>query len=240
VATPEEAGGDFSMSGVMIYDPNTTVVNPNYNSNLPVSKQNPQFTRQPFPNNVIPASRLSPVAVTMLTKYTPQPNLMMGMGGGMTMGGQPTVVGVGNDSNNYLDVRNEQQYTDQGTVRIDHQFGVKDTLFARYSAGGEHGFMPQNLPGFGYVHDNLSQQGMGSYSHIFTPSLLNVATVAVSRLSMNHTTESANKNDITGELGIAGVGFGGSVGRSLLQRAGLLADWGRLCGDADACVGHAD
>src|SRR6266849_3628093 len=43
VATPEEAGGDFSMSGVTIYDPNTTVVNPNYNSALPVSKQNPQF-----------------------------------------------------------------------------------------------------------------------------------------------------------------------------------------------------
>ena len=210
VPTPDEAAGDFSMSGVTIYDPNTTAVNPSYNPALPVSKQNPQFTRQPFPNNVIPASRLSPVAVKMLTRYTPMPNLMMGMGGGMTMMGQPTVVGTGNDSNNYLDVRNERHYTDQGTVRIDHQFGAKDTFFTRYSAGGEHGFMPQNLPGFGYVHDNLSQQGMGSYSHIFTPSLLNVVTVAVSRLSMNHTTESANKKDITGELGIAGVGFGGA------------------------------
>ena len=160
VPTPDEAAGDFSMSGVTIYDPNTTVTNPNYNPALPVSKQNPQFTRQPFPGNRIPAGRLSAVAVTMLTKYTPQPNLMMGMGGGMTMMGQPTVVGVGNDSNNYLDVRNEQHYTDQGTLRLDHQFGMKDTLFGRYSAGGEHGFMPENLPGFGYLHDNLSQQGM--------------------------------------------------------------------------------
>ncbi|MCU1226741.1 MAG: TonB-dependent receptor [Edaphobacter sp.] len=208
VPTANEVGGDFSMSGVTIYDPATTVVNPNYNASLPVSKLNPQFTRQPFPNNVIPAGRLSQVAVTMLTKYTPQPNLMMGMGG-MTMNGQPTVVGSGNDSNNYLDVRNEIHYTDQGTVRLDHQFGVNDTAFARYSAGGEHGFMPENLPGFGYMHDNLSQQGMGSYSHIFTPALLNVAAVAVSRLSMNHWTESADKNDITGSLGIAGVGFGG-------------------------------
>jgi len=209
VPTVDEVGGDFSMSGVTIYDPNTTVVNPNYNPSLPVSQTNPQFTRQPFPDNKIPASRLSSIAVTMLTKYTPQPNLMMGMGGGMTMMGQPTVVGSGNDSNNYLDVRNEIHYTDQGTVRLDHQFGANDTVFARYSAGGEHGFMPQNLPGFGYVHDNLSQQGMGSYNHIFTPAVLNVATIAVSRLSMNHTTESANKNDITGELGIAGIGFGG-------------------------------
>ena len=209
VPTPDEVAGNFSMSGVTIYDPATTVANSTYNPGLPVSKQNPQFTRQPFPNNVIPASRLSAVAVKMLTTYTPQPNLMMGTVGGMTMMGQPTVVGSGNDSNNYLDVRNEIHYTDQGTARVDHQFNSSNTVFARYSAGGEHGFMPQNLPGFGYVHDNLSQQGLGSYSHVFTPRLLNVTTVAVSRLSMNHTTESANKTDITGSLGIAGVGFGG-------------------------------
>ena len=210
VPTPEEVSGDFSMSGVTIYDPKTTVTNPHYNPALPVTASNPQFTRQPFPNNVIPASRLSPVAVTMLTQYTPMPNMMMGMGGaGMTMMGTPTVVGAGNDSNNYLDVRNEVHNTDQGTIRVDHQFNASNTGFIRYSAGGEHGFMPENLPGFGYYHDNLSQQGAGSYSHIFTPTLLNVATVAVSRLSMNHWTESANKNDITGSLGIQGVGFGG-------------------------------
>jgi len=209
VATPDEIGGDFSMSGVTIYDPNTTVVNPSFNPALPVSQQNPQFTRQPFPGNIIPTSRLSPVAVQMLKRFEPMPNLMMGMMGGMTMMGQPTVVGSGNDSNNYLDVRNEQHYTDQGTIRIDHDFSQHDTFFARYSVGGEHGFMPENLPGFGYLHDNLSQQGNGSYSHIFTSSLLNVASIAVSRLSMNHTTESANTTDITGQLGIAGVGFGG-------------------------------
>ena len=125
----------------------------------------------------------------MLKQYTPQPNLMMGMGMGMTMMGQPTVVGSGNDSNNYLDVRNEIHYTDQGSARVDHQFNSNNTAFVRYSADGEHGFMPENLPGFGYLHDNLSQQGIGSYSHIYKPQLLNVATVAVSRLSMDHTTQ---------------------------------------------------
>lgn len=209
VPTTDEVNGDFSMSGVTIYDPATTKPNPSYNPSLPVTAQNPQFTRQPFPDNKIPRSRMNQIAVTMLTQYTPMPGMMMDGMGGMTMMGQPTVVGAGNDSNNYLDVRNEIHDTDQGTARVDHQFGSKDTAFIRYSASGEHGFMPENLPGFGYPHDNLSQQGAGSYSHIFTPSLLNVATIAVSRLSMNHTTESANKNDITGQLGIAGVGFGG-------------------------------
>ncbi len=67
--------------------------------------------------------------------------------------------------------------------------------------------MPQNLPGFGYPHDNLSQQGLLSVQpHLYIS--INVATAAVLRLSMNHTTESANKNDITAnwelrELGLA-------------------------------------
>ncbi|HEY1215553.1 MAG TPA: carboxypeptidase regulatory-like domain-containing protein [Bryobacteraceae bacterium] len=209
VPTEDEVNGDFSQSGVTIYDPATTVANPSYNPSLPVGAQNPQFTRQPFPGNVIPKGRMNQAAVTMLTQYTPRPNLMMNAGG-MTMMGQPTVVGAGNDSNNYLDVRNEIHYTDQGTARFDHQFGEKDAAFIRYSASAERGFMPENLPGFGYPHDNLSQQGVGSYSHTFTSSLLNVATIAVSRLSMNHTTESANKNDIVSQLGISGIGFGGT------------------------------
>jgi hypothetical protein len=76
--------GDFSMSGVTIYDPATTKANPSYNPSLPVTAQNPQFTRQPFPDNKIPRSRMSQVAVTMLTQYTPMPSMMMGDMGGMS------------------------------------------------------------------------------------------------------------------------------------------------------------
>jgi len=39
----------------------------------------------------------------------------------------------GVDSNNYLDIRNENHYQDQGTVRVDHIFGNNDTVLARYS-----------------------------------------------------------------------------------------------------------
>ena len=209
VPTAIESSGNFSMSGVTIYDPDTTVKTPNYNSSLPVSQTNPQFTRQPFPDNMIPADRISQVARTMLTQFVPQPNLGMGMGAGMTMMGQPTVLGSGNDSNNYLDVRNAIHYTDQGTFRVDQVFSARDNAFIRYSAGGEHGFMPQNLPGFGYNHDNLAQQGVLAYSHVFSPRLLNMGSIAISRLSMDHNTESAKKKDIVTELGIQGVGFGG-------------------------------
>ena len=61
----------------------------------------------------------------------------------MTMMGQPTVVGAGNDANNYLDLRKQRMNNDQGTVRIDHNFGNGDLAYFRYSAGGEYGFMPE-------------------------------------------------------------------------------------------------
>jgi len=211
VPTEEEASGDFSDSGVNIYDPNSTYANPAYNPALPVSASNPQFLRKQFEYNgklnVIPPSRLNSASSIMMQKYIPRPNQMSGMG--MTMNGQPTVVGAGNDSSNYLDLRNELHNTDQGTLRIDHDFTNGSTVFVRYSAQGEHGFMPENLPGFGYFHDNLAQQGVLGLSTVISPRMLNTATLAISRLSMNHTTESANKNDIVDELGIQGVGYGG-------------------------------
>jgi len=160
VPTAAEDAGDFSQSGVNIYDPASapTANNPNYNPNLPVSASNPQYIRQQFSYNgvlnVIPPWRLTKAASIMLNKYTPLPNTLNM--GSSTMMGQPTVIGAGNDSNNYLDMRNEHVTNDQGTIRVDHSFDNGDTAFMRYSAASAYGFMPEGLPGFGLYHDNLS------------------------------------------------------------------------------------
>ena len=211
VPTAAEDSGDFSQSGVNIYDPNTTTANPNFNPSQPASPSNPQNIRQQFSYNgvlnVIPPNRLTQAASIMLNKYTPLPN-SMDMGG-MTMMGQPTVIGAGNDANNYLDTRKERMTDDQGTARVDHSFANGDTAFIRYSAGSEYGFMPEGLPGFGFYHDNLSQQGVLAWTRVLSPHMVNSASAAISRLVMMHTTESAGKNDIVDELGITGTGFGG-------------------------------
>ena len=56
------------------------------------------------------------------------------------------------------------------------------------------------------LHD-LSQHGVLAWNHIFNSHLVNEASGAISRLSMMHTTESANKNDIVSELGITGTAW---------------------------------
>jgi hypothetical protein len=197
VPTADEAGGDFSQSGVNIFNPFSSHPNPKGG-----------VIRDAFAGNRIPASLLNPAAFTMLNKYVPQPNTMDM--GAMIMDGVPSVIGAGNDSNNYLDQRNERQITNQGTLRVDRVFERGDNLSARYSVGAENGFTPENLPGFGLLHDNLSQNADIVWTRILTPNLVNTASVAYSRLAMSHSEENAETNDIISQLGIQGVGFGGS------------------------------
>jgi hypothetical protein len=203
VPTRDEIMGDFSMSSVKIFDPTTAVKNPNFNPSLPTGPSNFPYTRTQFLKNQIPSGRINPLLEAFLLKYVPQPNMMMMAGAA--------------DSNNYLDVRNEAHYQDQGTFRVDHNFSNGDTLLARYSAGGEHGFSPssgmtsttENLPGFGVNFNNLSQQAVGSWNHIFSSSRVNTASLALSRLSMDRISQNDGVNDIVGALGIQGIGFGG-------------------------------
>src|SRR6266478_1482156 len=203
VPTPDEIMGDFSMSNVKIYDPTPAVKTPNYNPSLPTGPSNFPYTRSQFNNNQIPSGRINPLLEGFLLQYLPRPNTMMMAGAA--------------DSSNYLDVRTENHIQDQGTFRVDHNFSNGDTLLARYSAGGENGFSPssgmtattENLPGFGVNFNNLSQQAVGSWNHIFASNRVNTSSLALSRLSMDRTSQNDGTNDIVSALGIQGIGFGG-------------------------------
>ena len=210
VPTEEEINGDFAMSGATIFNPFSSRPNPAFDPTRPVSPTNPQIIRDQFPDNMIPEALIDPKALLFLRKYIPRPNVEMGMMGcGMTMMGAPTVVGAGVDCNNYLDVRNLHHLTDQATIRFDHTLSGGDSMFARYSFSSERGFTPQNLPGFGAIHDNLAQNGTIGWTRIINPNIVNIATLTVSRLAMHRTSENSFSNDIISELGITGVGFGG-------------------------------
>jgi hypothetical protein len=203
VPTLAEIQGDFSMSTAKIYDPTTAVANPNYDPTKPTGPNNYPYTRSQFLNNQIPLNRINPQLETFLMQHVPMPNMMMG--------------DSGVDSNNYLDIRNEIHSQDQGTVRVDHVFEHNDTVFGRYSVSAEHGFSPtsgmtsttENLPGFGANFDNLSQQAVGTWNHVFSNSRLNTVSLAFSRLAMDRTSQNDGVNDLVTLLGIQGVGFGG-------------------------------
>lgn len=211
VPSAAERAGDFSQTGEAIYDPATMAANPVYDPKLPASPSNPQALRQPFPNDMIPAQDINKVSQEVLT-HVPLPNLMgggMGMTGMgmMSMGSAPLAAGP--DSNNYLDLRTNRNYSDQGTLRLDRNLGRGDSVLGRYTFEQERDFTPQNLPGFGAFDDNLAQNLTLSYTHIVSPTSVNVMWFGMSRLSMHRYSQNDFTNDYVSELGIQGVGFGG-------------------------------
>ncbi len=146
--TPAQLGGDFSgTGGVTIYDPQTTSVDASGN-----------ITRQQFAGNVIPSSRIDPVAA-QIAKYYPSPN-------GSFVGG----------AYNYQVTASNYQQTQQGLVRIDQNFGDNDKFFVRYgrynpaSDSVDYIANAANNNNASGWYDN--QAGLG-YTHIFSPTVVN-------------------------------------------------------------------
>ena len=107
VPTDAERAGDFSalLAGgtkYQIYDPATATVD---------SKGN--VTRQPFKNNVIPQSRLNPIALELM-KFYPEPN---------------TINTSFDGTNNYFTSFPSVDLYDSQFGRLDFNLGTKDKLF---------------------------------------------------------------------------------------------------------------
>ncbi len=182
--------GDFR-GGMPIYDPLTNRANPAFNPALPISAANPQFIRTQFPDNIIPANRINPIASEVLQKYVVQPNR-----------DDPT--------DNYLDTRAQELRNDGFNVRIDRSWTNGTSLFGRYSMSDENGFTPENLPGFGAYHDNRVQNLSLSLVSSASKRLLTETRFGFARMRLLRFGETANGADLVTRLGIPGVGYGGS------------------------------
>jgi hypothetical protein len=115
VPTALERQGNFSQSGITIYDPLTTTANPAYNPAQAVGPSNPQFIRDPFPGNIIPQNRLNTVGSNLANAY-PLPNNGSGR------------------FNNYLASPNIGLDKFRNWLgRVDHSIGQRERIFARYA-----------------------------------------------------------------------------------------------------------
>jgi hypothetical protein len=120
VPTGRELDGDFSQSGVTIYDPLTT------------RRVGSQIVRDPFPNNVIPANRINPVARN-LRQYWPQ-------------GGSATAELV--DIADQATLKLDQRWTEKMNSSVMYAWYDSEEPEARFY-GKEHG-------------DNVSDPGEGA------------------------------------------------------------------------------
>ena len=112
VPTVAEKNGDFAAllalgSQYQLYDPFTTK-----------NAGNGRFTRSPFPGNIIPTSRITPLAKAVL-KYYPDPN------------GAPSPTREGLNNFLHKEGYNQNDYTSI-SARVDHNISDKDRIFGRF------------------------------------------------------------------------------------------------------------
>jgi hypothetical protein len=145
---------------------------------------------------MIPAGRLDPNAISLLNLYP-----------------LPTTNSAGSLLSNFANSPSLFEHRNSFDARMDVNFNEKNQLFFRFSLVDD----PQFIPGiFGGIADGggfqqgnqtaLAQQSALSYTHTFSPTLINVARAGLNYL---HTTRSSpsssDLSDIPSSFGIQGV-----------------------------------
>jgi hypothetical protein len=106
VPTLLERQGNFTQSGVTIYDPLTTRPDP----------ANPgRFIRDPFPGNIIPANRINPIGQNIVSGFS-----------------LPNVGPATQRFNNFLQPFPGTDAFHSTVLRVDHQFSESNRIYGRY------------------------------------------------------------------------------------------------------------
>jgi hypothetical protein len=183
IPTTAERSGDFSAFPQIIYDPSSaTGTNP----------------RTPFPNNSLPANRISKASQSFQSYLPP-----------------PTNAGI---TNNYLALLPSTVDNDSTTDKVDYNVSDKNRLFALFSwgkyawpiVGSLTPVSTSTLPtpytdGRGVIE--YSNLGQLHDSHVITPTLVNQASLSFSRLFIPLTDPTANGN-YPGKAGLTGLPAG--------------------------------
>ncbi|HUX45919.1 MAG TPA: carboxypeptidase regulatory-like domain-containing protein [Terracidiphilus sp.] len=164
VLSPAQLGGDWSMAENA---PFTLSDNP-----IPFAVQGPNGACGPntsnttwtscFPTNQIPTSNFNPIATSLAAQYNPTPNTTSPAG----------------DPNYYTWTSANTVLDDQYIGRIDQNFNANNRFWG--TVFEEHNnrltpipFTGSTLPGFPSNNDLQYRQYIGSYTRVFSPTMLN-------------------------------------------------------------------
>jgi hypothetical protein len=198
IPTQAMVNGDFSGLGVPVYDPTTTVCTsgcaPGSLSALP--GQTPTYTRTQFPGNRIPTTAMDPAALKIASLY-PAPNADTS---------NCKVAGAGC----YFVATPGALNTDQGDGRVDYRMNDSNSIFGTISWSDSSKSSVAPFQGLldgadfqGVSEVDLGRNAMLSWTHIFSPTVVNEARVGFTRLVTARTQGNAD-TDAFKAIGIGG------------------------------------
>ena len=182
VPTPNELAGDFSGVSNVIYEPSSI---PGMNPAVsPFCTSGSATTQIPFPGNKIPSECIGPVAAGLLQYF---PNQLYP---GITQ--------------NYRFVITNPSHAHTVGIRFNAPLNNKDRLNFNFQTSNSAADSHQ-LFGFEDTSYSNGMSASAGWSHSFAPRFNNSATFSLSRSYSEGSPFFANKDNIAGDLGIAGV-----------------------------------
>ncbi len=175
VLTAAERSGNFSalLPGIQLYNPYSVV----------------NGQRQPFPNNIIPASLLDPVSQKIVNDTAAYP--------------LPTGSGL---INNLLYTNHTYINGDQGDAKVDWNASDKDRLFGRYSQSSIVNPSTNNVPIFYNSFANYPvHNGVLDWVHTISPTMVNEARLGVNYVFINNGAASNSLTNLPQTVGLPGV-----------------------------------
>ena len=148
------------------------------------------ITGTPFAGNIIPASRISPIAKNLYTFFPAAqfalPDPLSGF--------------------NYIGVGGTNIDDDQRYVRIDHQVSDKDRLFGHYAFDDiKYGQTFGDNPNFPYFVAGRNQNAAAQWIHIFSHEIINEFRLGYMRSVDNTLNPRSNTNFNLDALGLTGL-----------------------------------
>ena len=149
--------------------------------------------RDPFPGNIVPVSRLDPIAVKLLNLF-PAPN-------------NPGIV------NNMVTDPVKSINNTTVDIRLDHNFSQKDQTFIRTSLAWEPQYLPTPLVGLAegaanFAEGNQTNDVMNiawSETHVFNASMVNEFRLGYSHVNTIRLQPFADQGGLNAQYGIQGI-----------------------------------
>jgi hypothetical protein len=148
------------------------------------------FSKQPFPNNVIPRDRISSVGQSLVNLYPASNNA--------------------DPARNYVGSPRRVLNNAIPTVRIDHQLNTLTSIFGRFTINSPFDQGPQQalsavFPGFDAIQDDANLQSSIGVTRTFSPTIVNEVLIGFVRFHRDRISEDSGERDWITELGIRGI-----------------------------------
>src|ERR1700730_2793794 len=124
------------------------------------------FSKTPFPNNIIPQSRINPIGQSLANLY-PVPN-------------------SADPARNYIGTPGGRNDNDVPATRVDHQLTSKDSLWGRLTINSPFSLgvgqaLSAAFPGFDQQQDDTNLHAAIGNTHTFSPTIINEAHIGYVR-----------------------------------------------------------